>query len=108
MVLTDVDVAFDGTSPFAFIAAWNGFVLFAPQYDGVTSTWQFDAIDWDFGVDAINVESVDSDDVSLSRIFWCINWLYYWMGGGERFERNFHTFFVWIFNDWVHAEIIKF
>lgn len=74
------DVAAVGKSPFTFIdEVWNGFVLFVLQYDeGVTSTWQFefDAIDWDLGVDAINVESVESDDVSLRRKFCCTNWLY--------------------------------
>lgn len=75
-----VEGAVVDNSQFPFIVdagVWNGFVLFVPQYDeDVTSTWQFGAIDLDFGVDAISVESVDNDDVSLKRIFCCMNWLY--------------------------------
>lgn len=47
---------------------------------GVTSAWLFDVMDWDFGVDATIVESVDNEDitvvVSLRRVFWLMNWLY--------------------------------
>lgn len=68
---------FDGSSPLCPFGLWKGFVL-KQLFTEVTSTWLFD---WDFGVDATIVESVENDErpvvVSFSRVFWLIKWLYW-------------------------------